>query len=567
MSKYGQILETYIKDINSGAIPSCKLVKKAVKRFQKDRIREKDADFLFEYHQEYADDLCEFAESLKPSDLLGKTLELLPWMVFIICNLEGWVYKTDITRKRFRTCYCEVPRKNSKTTSILEPMTLWNFLKYPASESYLISSRDDLAEKTFGEIKSIILSDPDLHDLLDPMSLAVTYKDKTETARLSFFCDGGKSADGFKPRFAAIDEFHEYQDDKMLTSMQYGMRSKKDAQLVVITTADVSTDNPCYELDCKSKRILNGMQEQDDFFCIIYTLDEDDDFRDPKNWIKANPSLNIIIDPSVIQSDINDADASPHKMPEMKAKTFNIWGGGSIHSWLSIDKWEINKNKEVSKDELLKAPCGAGLDVAQTGDLCGYKLCWLLKDGYEYYENHFYIPETTLMERYKSENYNYLWWAEEGIVHTVPGEVVDQDYIISDFLKDAEKYNIIALGYDPWQAKEIIKKVDEQRPDILLISIEQSLKKFSPLFKDYEETIKKGKVIDNSPLSLWAVQNVITKPDENDNYKPMKRSKASVHRIDPVVAGTMAHGVLKFPEVVENINSKPLTFNTLKALL
>lgn len=566
MRNYGKIVEQYCSDIHMGKIPACHEVKKAVKRFKKDLKRQNDADFLFEYHQELADELCDFAESLKPGDLGGRTIPLLPWQVFVLCNLEGWVYKSDRNRKRFRTGYIEVARKNAKTTNILEPMVLWNFIKYPASESYLVSSREDLAQKTFDEIKYMIQSNPELDELLDPMSLAVTFKDKMETSRLSFFCDGGKNPDGFKPRFCAIDEYHNYTNDDMFTSMQYGMRSKKDAQLVVITTADVSTDNPCYEQHCKSLRILNGIQEQEDFFCVIYTIDEEDDWRNPKVWIKSNPSLNVIIDPSVIQSDIDDSDATPHKQPELKAKTFNLWGGGSIHSWMSVEKWQKNINVEISEDRLKEAVCVAALDVAQLGDLCGYKLLWDI-DGFEYYQNRFYIPQATLYDRYKGENFNYISWEENEIIKSTYGEVIDKDIIVHDFLEDAEKYKIKALGYDPWQAKDIIDKIEEARPDILLISIEQSLKKFSPIFKDYENAIKQGTVIDNSPLSLWAMQNVVVKPDDNDNYKPTKRSKASVHRIDPIVTATMAHGVLKLPEVKDFIQSKPLNFSTLKALL
>lgn len=564
-SKYAVMLEQYIKDINSGKIVSGIYTKKAIKRFQKDRIREKDADFLFEYHQEDADALCEFAEGLKPSDLNGRTLPLLPWQVFVLSNLEGWKYKTDADRKRFRMGYVEVARKNSKTTSILEPMTLWNFLKYPASESYLVSSRDDLAEKTYKEIVHLIKADKELDDILEPMSLAVTFKDPLEASRIGFFCDGAKDTDGFKPRFAAIDEFHAYSSDKILTSMQYGMRSKKDAQLVIITTGDVSTDNACYEQNLKSKRILNGLQEQDDFFTVIYCLDEEDDWRNPEVWQKANPSLYDIIDPSVIQADINDADLTPHKVPELKAKTFNLWGGGTINSWMPLEKWQKNKDYEVDEDLLLSTPCVAGLDMAQTGDLCGFKFMWKLPDGKEYYRNMFYIPHNTLLDRYKSEQINFISWVDKGIINSIPGDTIDYDVLIKDFLAFAEKYKVVAIGYDVWQAKQVINGIEEARPDIQLIEIKQSLANLSPMFKDYEKAIYDGKVVDNSPLSLWASQNVVIKKDVNDNYKPMKRSASSVHRIDPIVCSTMCHGVGMILGEVKA--PKPMTFDELKAII
>src|SRR5688572_25618570 len=47
-------------------------------------------------------------------ELGGKAFELEKWQIAIVANLFGWKRK-DGTR-RYRECYCEVPRKNGKTT-------------------------------------------------------------------------------------------------------------------------------------------------------------------------------------------------------------------------------------------------------------------------------------------------------------------------------------------------------------------------------------------------------------------------------------------------------------------
>lgn len=561
-SKYALMLAQYIADVNAGKITTGLYTKKAIKRFQSDLKRSKDADFLFKYIQEEADVLCEFAEALKPGDLNGKTIELLPWQVFVLCNLEGWRHKSDTSRKRFRHAYIELARKQGKTTGILEPLTLFNFLKYPASESYLVSSRDDLADKTFKEIADIIHSDKKLDEILDCKSLAITFKDISEKSRLGFFCDGGKDADGFRPRFFCCDEFHSFTSDKMYTSMDYGMRSKTDAQGVIITTADAAAVGPCYEQNLKTKRILNELQTQDDFFGIIYAIDEGDDWKNPKVWQKANPSLYDIVDPSVIQADIDDAELTPHKLPELKAKTFGIWGGGGEKSWLPVEVWQKNKNEKLP-DDLSDVICYAAIDLSKVDDLSGYTLLWK-REGKEFYEHHFYIPEQTLFERYRKENINFMSWVDKGIIKTIPGATIDYDFLLHDFLESAEENKIVAVGYDVWQAKDLINGIEEERPDIQLIQIEQSLKKLSPMFKDYEKAIREGRVVDNSPLSLWAMQNTEVRPDPNNNYKPMKRSKASNQHIDPIVTATMCHGVAM---ILGETDIKPVDYETLKAIL
>lgn len=565
MKSYAGILSRYCEDILAGRIPSGRYTYLAVKRHVSDLEKQKKLGFV--YSQKDADLICSFAESLKPADLNGKNLVLLPWQVFVLSMLEGWRHKDDMSRKRFRTGYIEVNRKNGKTTGLLLPLVLFNFLKYQSSESYLISSRDDLAEKTFKEIRMIIEADKSLSELCECRSLAVVYKDNESLAgasRLGFFCDGAKDTDGFRPRFAALDEYHSYATDKLLTSMMYGMRSKRDAQLVMITTADMDVSVPCYEQNVKSRRILNGLQTQEDFFCVMWALDEDDNLRNPDTWVKANPSLGAIIEPSVIESDIQDAELTPARMSELKAKTFGIWGGGTEKAWIPMEVWKKNENTIVDWSDFAGHVCFGGFDLSQVDDITAWTLVFE-KDGMYYFKHRFYIPEETAKARYRRENVGFLSWVEQGIVTATPGETVDYGYIIRDILSDAETYRLQSLGYDKWQSRDVIAGIEAERPDILLVEVEQSLKKLSPITKGYEKAIRDGRVVDNSPVMAWMVNNAEIRPDANGNYKPMKPSKASTRRIDGVISSLNAFACITNPEI--NVPPSDMTLKDVLALL
>lgn len=41
--------------------------------------------------------------------------------------------------------------------------------------------------------------------------------------------------------------------------------------------------------------VLNGSKTDDSQFIAIYELDEGDDWTDPKNFIKANPNLDVTV--------------------------------------------------------------------------------------------------------------------------------------------------------------------------------------------------------------------------------------------------------------------------------
>ena len=136
--------------------------------------------------------------------------------------------------------------------------------------------------------------------------------------------------------------------------------------------------------------------------------------------------------------------------------------------------------------------------------------------------------------------------------------------MVTDFLNDAEVYHIIGLGYDKWQSHDVIEKIEANRPDILLVEVEQSLKKLSPLTQSYEKSIKDGMLVDNNPVMAWMINNAEIRPDANGNYKPMKPSKNSTRRIDGVISSMMAHGLAHNPEVVSEPVS--ITFDDIKSL-
>ena len=167
-------------------------------------------------------------------------------------------------------------------------------------------------------------------------------------------------------------------------------------------------------------------------------------------------------------------------------------------------------------------------------------------------------------QKYKKENINFFQWIDQGLIKATPGNTVNYDFIVNDFLNDAEIYRILALGYDKWQSHDVIEKVEANRPDILLIEVEQSLKKLSPMTKSYEKAIKDGLIVDNSPVMAWMVNNVEIRPDPNGNYKPMKPSKTSTRRIDGVITSIMCHGLAHNPEVITP--PPTLSFNDVKSL-
>ena len=535
-SHYAEVIE-YCKAVNSKKILSGIYTQKAIARFLNDIKRQKDEDFLYELKPEFADDIIDFAEKLFIPDL-NKKLELLSWHKFIYYNLFGWVHKLDNSRRRFRSGYVEVARKNSKTTSLLFPIILYDFKRTKSAEAFFVSKDGAQSSKVYSELKQIYLETFNV----DPRQTVITdsgIKTK-DNSFIQFFSSETRGTDSYKNSMSVIDEFHSYDNDKIITSFRYGGRARKNNLVLIITSAGNNIASPCYAENEKAKKILNNLLTDETYFTIIYSYNADDDWKDKNNFIKANPSLGTIIKPEILENDLNDATLiTPSHQSDFKAKTCGIWTNESAN-WIPLNKWETKtRNKQIDVSEFNGQCCFCGLDLSSINDFTAYTKCFF-KGGFYYLFHKFYIPSEQILEKYKVENINIKSWVDSGIVTATNGSTIDYEYIIEDVKKDNDNFNLIELAYDKWQSNKLIDKLDELLPKTLLIQYDQSLKQMSNPSKEFERLIMEDKIIDPNPVMKWMATNAVIKPDANNNYKPLKEYKSSTKRIDGVITSIMA---------------------------
>ncbi|MCL2440465.1 MAG: terminase large subunit [Treponema sp.] len=500
----------------------------------KDIERQKDEDFLYEFRSDLADKVIDFAEQLYIPDLNSK-LVLLPWHKFIYYNLFGWVHKLDNNRRRFRTSYCEVARKNSKTTSLLFPIILYDFITTNSAESFFVSKDGNQSAKTYTELKQIFIEtfNIDKNTFITDSGIRIGSK------FIQFFSSETRGTDSYKNSCSVIDEFHHYDNDKVITSFKYGGRARINNLVLIITSAGNNISSPCYAENEKARKVLNGLLTDETYFTIIFAYDEGDDWKDKKNFIKANPSLGTIIRPEILDIDLADALITPSHQADFKSKTCGIWQA-STSNWISLQKWDTEKrNREINIKEFNGQFCCAGLDLSSINDFTAYTKCFE-REGLYYFFHKFYIPAETINERYRSENININEWIHRGIVTAIPGNVIDYDFIKEDIISDAGYFNITELCYDKWQSNKLIDSLEENLPHTMFIQYDQSLKQMTNPTKQFEKFIMEDKIIDPNPVMKWMVTNAVIRPDANNNYKVMKQYKSSTQRVDGVITSIMA---------------------------
>jgi phage terminase large subunit-like protein len=529
----------YCREILGGKIPACGCVKKAVERCLRDFERIKDNSFEYKFDWDISEKFYNFSKTIPLPDREG-FLSLMPWQVFCLFNLIGWVYKQNPGKRRFRSGMIQVPRKNGKTTGLMYPLLIWDFITSKSAESYFFEKDEPQARKVYKELQDVLSRHELLKDRIDSNVFAIYSGNK----RMAYFTSESIGIDGYRPSMAVIDEYWCFPTDKPLTAMRYGGRSRDSSLALIITTAGTDISLPCYDETLKAKKVLNGVYEQDDYFCIIYGVDDDVKWDSKEAYVMANPSLKDregrgIIDPKLLEQDLRDSVNQPSHKPDYLAKTLNVWTTGAS-SWIPVEKLRFPDGADFSLFGGKKHPCWGALDLSALNDWTAYTLCFNKEDRF-YFKHRFYIPYSTVDGRYRKENINILKWIDRGLVTVINGETIDYTRILDDVKKDYEVFDIREIAYDNWGSRHLVNDIADSMPNIDVFSFPQGLKFMSQPTKELEKRILERKIeTDCGEIITWMLGNVRIKPDPNGNYKPLKNYPSSSGRIDGVITMIMS---------------------------
>ena len=519
----------YAEDIVAGNIIAGDTIRLACKRFISDLKRN---DMVFK--ESVVDRAINFISTLKhfAGKSSGSNFILEDWQQFIIANILGFYWLSG--ERRFTSSYIEVSRKNGKT-ALAAALCLYYLIAdgEDGAEVDLAANSKEQAKIAFGFCSTFAKQ-------LDPKAKFLrAYRDSilfdVNNSKLKVFAADDSKLDGFNASFGLVDEYHSAKNSRVRDVIKSSMGMRQNPHLCTITTAGFDKTLPCYRLRSTAIEILNGLKEDDSMFIAIYSLNNEDDWTDEKNWVKCTPNLDVTVTKKYIREQVQSAINNPSEEVGVKTKTLNLWCD-SAEVWLP-ENYLIKASCKINLEELKELPCYVGVDLAATSDLTAVSYL-VIDDGTYYFWNHYYLPETALKEKYDRELYKY--WKQQGLLTITEGNVTDYDYITKDMLRYNELLNIQKVGYDKYNATQWAITATEL--GLPLEEYSQSLGNFNKPTRELERLLLSGKCkIDNNEITRWCFKNVTLKSDHNGNVKPNK--SVSAKKIDGVIAMIQALGM------------------------
>lgn len=467
----------------------------------------------------------------------GKPLVLNSTQIaYIIAPLFGYeVYDPDLEMwvRLYRDAFIEMPRKNAKSTLASAIAMLLAFGEgEPGAEVMLGAASRDQAGACFKPLKALVDNSPALAKA-GIRSLVSSIKQDRTGSVISVASSRGDLAHGANLHGSICDELHVHKDLSLLEAMETGTGARAQPLTMVITTADDGSVGTPYD---QRRHIVDdicvGNIEAPRSYCAVWCATREDDPWSEDTWRKANPLYPVSPSRAFLQSLADKAKNDP----VAKASFLRLHLGirsKLVENFIPLDSWDADSREDM--EYLDGQACYGGLDLAAVSDLTA--LVWVFPhDNGDYSLVHrFFVPEDAMPRLNSSTWGNADIWAESGQLTVTPGNVTDYDFVKSQIAKDAEKYNVQAIGVDPWNATQVNNDLlaDGYRVELVrqgFLSMSGPMKEIQRLSKSESAHLYHPK----SSLMRWQVDNVRPVMDAAGNVKPGKSS--SKNKIDGFAA-------------------------------
>ena len=468
----------------------------------------------------------------------GQPFLLLPWQKYVLGEIFGRC-KPDGTRQ-YRQAYIEIPKKNGKST-LLAGISLYALLAdgEAGAEIYGAASDREQAGIIYREAASMVRSSPALSKVLEVLDSRKTIVHKASNSFYRVLSADAFRAEGLNIHCLLFDELHAQRGDRRLwDALRYGGAARRQPLVLSITTAgEANKSHIWYEQHDYAERCMADHKFDPAFFGCIYAADREDDWKSPKVWHKANPSLGETISEESFAADCREAENSATKLNSFLRYRLNIPTTSDVR-WLRPD--QIAACMGPLPESLEGREVWCGLDLASNYDTtCFAAVAPNDAGGYDVHVMA-WIPEHNAAERERNDRVQYTAWHRDGWLTYTEGRSTDYKRVKADILEFAQKHRVRKLAIDRWNATQLATELSDEGLPVTLYG--QGFASMTAPTRRLEALVVDGKVrFGLNPLVGWQLGNAAVQTDPAGNLKVSKAK--STERVDAVVATIMAVGV------------------------
>ena len=561
---YGEFRDRVIR----GEIPVCREIS-----MEMNRIDALIADLRIYYDDEIVEGFIEYCEN-ELTLTNGEDLHLLDSFKLWAEQIFGWYYfiersiyvpskdnhggryvRKRIKKRLINKQYLIVARGGAK--SMYASLIQSYFLNIDTSTTYQVCTAPTMkqAEEVISPIKtSIARARGPLFKLLTYGSLQNTTGSIENRVKLASTKKGIENRitnsvievrpmkidalQGLRNKVATVDEWlsGDIREDPIECLEQGATKEQGSGEnndwLIVAISSEGTVRNGCGDtIKMTLMKILKGEYEDIHTSIFWYKLDSIDEVNDPSMWVKAQPNIGKTVSYETYHAAVEKAEKVPSERNDILAKRFGLPMEGFTY-FFTYEETLPQKRKR----DYWRMSCAVGADLSQGDDFCSFVFLFPLPHGEFGIKTRNYITEYTLTKLPGAMRHKYDEFMAEGSLIVMPGTVLDMMDVYEDLDRHIteSQYDVCAIGYDPYNAREFIERWERENGPFGIEKVIQGSKTESVPLGELKKLAEQGALLFDEELMSYAMGNAITIEDTNGNRKLLKKRYEA--KIDPVAS-------------------------------
>ena len=527
----------YAQNVVNGTIPAPKYVIKQCEKFLETCDGKSEKYFLDEQKVNRIDDVLKLLvmpRGLKAGSSIYECSCGYQWLLYAAALCV--VYRENPNRRRYETVILEVGRKNFKTFTIATIFILLFLLEPKFSKFYSVAPDGALSREVKTAIEEILKSSPLIYQNKGMPRFKIL-RDYIEFIpnenRYTPLNYSNSRMDGKLPNVFLADEVGALPNSYAIEAMRSGQLNILNKLGCIISTKYPTANNPFEDEVNYAKRILDGTQNDETVFSLLYEPENTDNWSFDDTILKhANP---VALEIPEIWDDLLKKRARAISIESARENFLTkhcniIYQGAGTESFIDIkdlQRCRVNKIDWTGREVYV------GVDLSMSNDNTAVAIC-AEENGRTLADVVCFIPEGRIDEKNKFEKLDYRRFVAGSKCIACGNKTIDYG-VVEDFVFSIEeKYGVTvrAIGFDRYNAMSSAQKWNQKYNTV---EIRQHSDTLHPPTKLLSEKITDGEFeYEKNTLLEINFENARCTYDTNMNrYVTKKKSQG---KVDMVVA-------------------------------
>ena len=341
---------------------------------------------------------------------------------------------------------------------------------------------------------------------------------------------------GLRPHVVTIDEWlsGDVREDVM-AAVEQGA-SKQPGYLIIAISSEGTVRNGTGDTTkMELMKILKGDYYAPHVSIWHYKLDDVREVEHEAMWMKAQPNIGQTVSYETYQEDKERMENAPASRNDILAKRFGIPMEGYTYFFTYEETLPTLKVHHANRfDGML---CALGIDLSQGDDFCAFTFLFPLGGNRGFgVKTRSYISQRSMDRLPSARRQIYQRFLDEGTLFVMPGTVLDMMEVYEDIDAwiNTRNYVVVAVGYDPYNAKDFMSRWESENGAFGVEKVIQGAKTESVPLGELKHMSEDRLLLFDEELMKFTMGNALVLEDTNGNRKLWK--KRNEQKIDNVSA-------------------------------